>query len=356
MGEETEKFTPEELKILGEEPPAQPTGAPEKPPLLEGGELKPPEEVKPAQKAEEVKLEEQTPEEKQVMESMGLRIEKGYILDDDGTKIPAKRWKSLYRDSQEDKRGKAEIDRKYNLLKELGTEKYYEIYPDEAPAGWKPPEKDNGTNEGTVTTPSTQNMGEMVVQGGPHNGKTLNEVWKEDPAYAASLQNQYLDSDRKKVEMERQTSERLKKESEDEVSKLTADLAKELFGKEPEKLNPGEEKEVMKTIQSVFDWMAKTNRGGAILADAFFLMNREKHLTDAKTKGGKEALESLKRSVPGSITAGGGSSVGGLSAYEGMTPDELAVIVDKMSDKEALKFLKEAPSALKAKYPSIPWS
>lgn len=356
MGEETSPYTTDELKILGEELPVQPKEGPEKPPLLEGEKLESLEEVKPALKPEEVKLEEQTPEEKQAMESMGLRIEKGYIIDDDGTKIPGKRWKGLYRDFQEEKRGKAETDRKYNLLKELGAEKYYEIYPEETPAGWKPPEKDDGKGKETVTTPSTQNMGEMVIQGGPHNGKTLNEVWQEDPAYASSLQNQYLDSERKKVETEQQTTDRLKRESEDEVNKFTVDLAKELFGKEAEKLNPNEEKEIVKTIQSIFDWMAKTKRGGAVLADAHFLMNREKHITDAKTKGGKEALESLKRSAPGSITVGGGSSVGGFSAYEGMTADQLAAEVEKMSEKETLKFFKDAPTALKAKYPSLPWS
>jgi len=355
MGEETQ-FTADELRILGEEPPAQPAGGPEKPLPAEGGEtLKPPEgEVKPEQKLEEVKLEETTPEEKQAMESMGLRIDKGYIVDDDGTKIPAKRWKSLYRDYSERGRTIEEKDRKFQLFKELGQEKYFELYPGETPAGWKPPEKDNGKRkELTETAPA---LGEMIVKGGPHDGKTLNQVWQEDPAYAATIQSNHLNAENQKVETERQTQERLKKESEDEVNTFTGQLARELFNKEPEKLTKDEEGRVVSSIQSIFDWMAKTKRGGGVLADAHFLMNREKHISDAKAKGGKEALESLNKPAIPSVSTGGGASVGGFSAYEEISRDQLATEVEKMSEKQAIKFFKEAPASLKAKHPDLPWT
>lgn len=346
MGEE-EKYTAEELKILGEEPPTPAPGDQGTPaPEPEKKEPEPEVKLEPEKKEEEP-----PPEEKQAMESMGLRIDKGYIIDDDGTKIPAKRWKSLYRDFQEEKRGKAETERKLTLFKELGPEKYYEIHPGEAPAGWKPPEKEEKPLETAIPS-----LGAMIVKGGPHDGKTLNEVWQEDPAYASAIQNNYLDTERRKVETEHQTNERLKRESEEEINTFTVEISKELFDKEADKLTPKEEAEIAKAIQSVLDWMGKTNRGSGKIQDAYFLMNKEKILTDAKTKGAKAALEGLKKPSIPSISPAGGAVSSGFSAYEGMTAEQLADEVAKMSDKEAMKFFREAPQSLRAKFPSAAWT
>jgi len=348
MGDQAELFTDEEKVILGEKEP-DPAGGPEETPALEG-ELKPAEGDKTEPKEAEVKETEPTPEEKDAMESMGLRIDKGYIIDDDGTKIPAKRWKSMYRDFQEEKRTRTDTDRKFQLFKELGAEKYYEVYPDEKPEDFKSAAKPKET-EGQMPA-----LGSMVIQGGPHDGKTLNEVWQEDPAFASYLQNQYLQAENKKVEDERQTQERVRKESEDEVNTFSETLSREMFGKESSKLSPQEESKVSAAIQSTLNWMAKTKRGGGVIADAHFLMNQEKILADAKAKGGKEALESLRKPGIPSVNTGGGAAVAPFAAYEEMSPDQLREQVEKMSDAGYAKFLKEAPQPLRAKHPGLPWS
>src|SRR3990172_1336729 len=148
MGDEA-IYTPEELAILGEETPV----------------VTPPadQELPEGEKASENQPE-HTEEEKSAAEKMGLRVEEGFIVDDDGTKIPAKRWKSLYYDYKEVDRGKTETERKFNLYKELGQDKYYAIYPEEAPKDWQ-------AKEAPVEPAARADIGNMLVQGGPHDGK-----------------------------------------------------------------------------------------------------------------------------------------------------------------------------------------
>ncbi len=268
-------------------------------------------------------------------------------------KIPAKRFKEVYWKSKDVERKAAETERKLNLFKELGADKYYELHPDEAPEGWKPvEEKTLERNE------VTEQLGAMIVQGGPHDGKTLNDVWQEDPAYANYLQTQFLTAQHKAQETERQRDESLRQESEKEVNALVSDLANELYGKKADALTPDEEAKIGETVQATLNWMAKTHRGGGVLADAYFLMNKDKILQDAKGKGAKGALENLKKgSAPASIDFGkSGGDGGGFGPYEAMTADQLQVAIDKMETGEYQKFLKDAPVSLRTKYPSVPWN
>ena len=103
--------------------------------------------------------------------------------------------------------------------------------------------------------------------------------------------------------------------------------------------------------------MKKTGRGGGVLADAYFIMNREQIIESERKKAGKKALESLGKqpSIP-SIGGGGRTSAGSMTAFESMSADQLAEAIANMEDRAALAFLKNAPDALKAKYPGIPWS
>lgn len=350
MGDEV--FTPEELVILGEA--SDPSTAVQETQVKETAEAKV-EETTAETKTEEkpVKTDEQpehTEEEKKAAEGMGLRIEGGFIVDDEGTKIPAKRWKSLYHDYKETQRGATETTRKFNLYRELGADKYYELYPEEKPAGYKPP----ATREEQTKPEIPANIGAMVVNGGPYNGQTLNDVYAVDPAYATHLQTQYLDSQREKVTTAKQQQESLKHEAETEITAFSDHLSTELFGKKTGDLSKEEEGRVGQVIQETLDWMAKTKRGAGIIADAYFLMNKDYMLKTAAEKGGKAALESLskKPAIPSVDTTGGGTTV---TDYEAMTGDQLAKAVEGMGEKEYAKFLKNAPASLRAKHPSLPW-
>lgn len=353
MGDEV--FTPEERVILGESEPEPQAAAPEKP-LAEGakpeGEAKPPEGT-PAPEANQP---EHTEEEKVAAEKEGAKIEvdakgKTWIIDDEGTRIPLKRWRTNYRERMDAERGKVETERKFKLFQELGPDKYYEIYPDEKPAGHKPKEQP------AQSWPGVQpNFGEMIVRGGEYDGMTLNEVWQQNPAYANFLQNQHIESLRTQQTTIQQQKETALKEATTEVEQFSASISKDLFGKEDlSKLTKDEEMKVAQTIQDTLDWMRKTGRGGGVLADAHFLMNKENLLNDAKVKGGKAALESItKPSVP-SISASGGGAVVGMAALEAMTRDELANKINDMDSAEYSKFMKGASKELKAKHPDLPW-
>jgi hypothetical protein len=360
MGEE---FTPEEKVILGEEPEPQPEG---QTPPAEGekapeGEVKPPEGEKPPEKESE-----RTDEEKQAIEQMGLKVDdKGFVIDEEGTRIPFKRWNQIYGKYRESERKSVDLEaklgqteQKHKLLRIIGPEKYYAIYPDEAPEGFTPAEK--------KAAPKEEDPFDMVADykdpNHPFHGKTLREIYKEDPAEGRRLeriweqgQQKVKADEQRQRETAEQTKQRLIKESEDEITTFSSSIAKELFGKEATALTKEEEAQVSGAIQDTLNFMQKTRRGAGILADAYFLMNREKIVNDARTKGGKAALESLQKPSVPSINSGGGAAVTGMDAYEAMTSDQLARAVEAMPEKQYAAFMKNASSALKAKHPSIPW-
>lgn len=348
MGEE---FTPEELVILGETP--EPKTEAQAPPE---GEAKPPVEGEqpPAEGAAPPEKEpEHTEEEKAAAEKMGFRIDGKFIIDNEGSKIPLKRFREVYFKAQEADRGRAETERQFNLFRELGPDKFYELYPDRKPAGYQPAGKREAQPENIAEIGAK--MGSMVVQGGPYNGQTLNEVFSVDPAYANALQVAFLEGQKEKVTSVQRQQEELRRESETEVSAFSDQLSTELFGKKSGELSREEEAKVVDAIQATLDWMAKTKRGAGIIADAYFLMNREGILKSAHEKGGKAALASLSKPAIPSVDTGSGKTVTGTEALESMTSDQLAAEVEKWPEARYMKFLKEAPQALRAKHPSLPW-
>lgn len=341
MGDE---FTPEELVVLGETP--EPTPEVQAPPEGEKpAEVTPPAEGTPPPEKEP----EQTEEEKVAAEKDGFKIDGKFLVDSEGTKIPLERWRKFYAKAKDVERGQAESQRKLNLFKELGADRFYELYPEEKPAGHKPAARE----EQTPTIPA--NMGAMVVQGGPYNGQTLNEVYQQDPAYATSMQNQYLDGQREKVTSVTKMREDMKREADTEITAFSDQLSTDIFGKKAGELSKEEGAKIAESIQATLDWMARTKRGAGIIADAYFLMNRENILKAAHEKGGKAALASLTKPAIASIDTGGGKGPVGMDAFEAMTSDQLASKVEGMTEKEYAKFLKDAPASLKTKHPGLPW-
>jgi len=257
--------------------------------------------------------------------------------------------RKFYAKAKDMERGTAETTRKFNLFRELGPEKFYELYPDDKPAGYQPPA---AREPARPEIPA--NIGAMVVQGGPYNGQTLNEVYTQDPAYATLLQNQYLDGQREKVTTAKQRHEALKSESEQEIASFSEYLATDLFGKKPGELSKDQETQLVQKIQATLDWMAQTKRGAGIIGDAYFLMNQEYMLKTAHEKGGKAALEALQKPPIASVDTAGGKSVVSTD-FESMTRDQLAAKIEGMTDAQAAKFYRDAPAGLKAKHPDLPW-
>lgn len=368
MGDE-DTYTKEELEILGDAPAEPPTGEQEPPPAKDAApvtEEKPAEDAPPAEGGESPKEEakeepaEHTAEEQKAVESEGARIEGGFVIDDEGTKIPITRWRKLYATSKEAERT-AEVERakrienesKFKLFKNVGPEKYFSMFPEEAPpGGYKPPQ--------TARQPAQPDPLDLVAQypdqGHQYHGMTLRDIYNVDAAEGRRLERIWEQGQKTAQHEQEERRRRLLRDSEAEIETFTSDFAKERFGKEAKTLNPKEEAEVAKVIQDTLDWMKKTGRGAGVLADAYFIMNREQILEGERKKAGKKALEALKQPSIPSIGGGGRTSAGSMSAYESMSADQLAEAIANMEDRAALAFLKNAPDALKAKYPGIPWA
>ena len=297
-----------------------------------------------------------TAEEQAAAEDQGFRIEtdeKGhtYIIDDDGTKIPPKRFREVYREAKEGERTKEKLD----LFKKLGPQGYYQAFPDERPETPAQPEPRR------EIIPPGADIGALIVQqpNGPYDGMTLRDVYQQDPVFATNLQTDFLLKQREAEDQRRGEAGRVRNEAATEIETFAESVAQETFGKAAKGLSKDEEAKIVGTIQTVLDWMHATHRGGGNISDAYFLMNKEGLLKGAANKAAAKTLKDLQeRSGPASIDTGQGGEAKetGFEGVEKMTEEALTKKIDGMNDKETAKFFKEAPDSLRKKYPSLPWT
>lgn len=352
-----EEFTDEEKAALGEvddskkdegKPPDEADQKDDKPP--EDG--KPPEDDKPPEGKTE---DEQKPdaETQAVIDEQGAKLitenGKQYVVDDEGSKIPLERFKKVYGRSKELEREKEEIENKHNLFKTLGAEKYYEVYPDEKPADFKPAAP-------PTPPPQYEDLNKMVVKGGQYDGWTIEEVAKENVAAATIMINNYLDGKRRAEETERNKQEEFNRNFNNERNTFLYERAKEIYQK-TEGYTQDEINGVNAVYQKLSQWMITEKKTHYKLEDAWKLMNHDEIVKKARIEAGKEALKkATDKKVTPSI--GNGDSKAGLTGFDNvmaMTEDQLTDHISKMTDKEFVKFTKDAPKALKDKYPNLPW-
>lgn len=320
-----EEFSPEELEALGEQPEEtteEPQGEPEE--SQESTEQQTEEtETEQAASAEETQAEEER-------------------VDPIQKRIDRLTWE------------RHETERKFDLFKKLGPDRYYEAYPDERPQDYQQPEQRQPVQQ----TP--QDLGSMIVRqpGGPYDGMTLRDVYVEDPVFATNLQTQFIMSRQQEAMMRQAEETRVKTEAQAEIEAFADMVAAEEFNLDAKSLTPEQEARVSGTIQQVLEWMGKTRRGGGNIADAYFLMNKEGLIKKAAAQASQKTIQDLtRRQGPPSIdTTGGGTAQDtGFAAMEKMTESQLLNRVDRMNDKELSKFLAEAPQSLRSKHPSLPW-
>lgn len=316
MGEE--QFTPEELAVLGEEPDAS---------TEEGtGTLEPDGEIEPEGEAELEGQSDDTPE---------YTVENGVIVWKDGEKIPVQRTGQIWFE-------KKEVERKLDLLR-TNPEAYYEAYPEDRP---QTPRE--------APQQGYQSMGELLIQGGPYEGWTLNQVYQEDPAEATRMQNEYIESIRSQKQQEQEANSRLMQEVEKDARELSNDISKEFYNGDYDSLNDVDKKKVDDKVFEVATWMQKTGRGGGIARDAYFLMNRENLLKSEREKGAKGTIDALSnRSTVPSINAGRGT--GGNGSLESMSKEAFETLVGNMGASDFQTLMASKSPALRAKYPGLPW-
>ena len=245
---------------------------------------------------------------------------------------------------------KKEIERKHNLLLRLGPQEYYKVYPDEAPADFRPQQPSQPAQRQI-------DIGAMVVKGGEYDGMTLREVYSIDPVTATNMQNDYL-WQQKAVEVQKVARANAEAQAVNgQINDFIKGQAKELFNKEDvSSLSEAEQNKIAETLNTVADWMQKTKRGGGNLSDAFYLMQKEGILKTERAKGAEAALKAItKDPVPSIGSMKGASDDDGFGKFMNMSDDQLADAIGDMSEAETDKFFKTAPKALQKKHPSLPW-
>ena len=375
MGDEVgkfkeETFDKEELAALGEAEPQEtavekPEAGSEEGPETQEAKTEGEPEAKPEGEATETE-QERADKDKAAAEEQGLSVitddktGKQYVIDEDGMRVPLKRFGEVYRNAKEGERTKE----KFDLFRRLGPEKYYEAFPEERPTGYTQPEqKAAAEQERTAAAPSAEDMGNLkVIQpGGQYDGMTLREVYDVDPVFAGQLQSNYLyeqrEAARQKVERERTEKQTVEKE----INAFGAQVAKEMFGKDVSQtpVTPEEEAKVGKVIDEVVRWMTTTHRGGGIISDAYTLMVKEGIIKTVSTEASLKAIKDLSsRKGPASIdtSTSGDAKPTGFEAYLNMTEAQLETAIDRMTDQAASRFFREAPKAIRDKYPGMPWA
>ena len=300
-------------------------------------------------------------DEKAIADQEGVKLitdEKGkqWLVDDEGAKIPVERWRKNYAkthaDVEQSKRAAEETNRKLNLLKELGTDKYYEIYPDEKPANYQPPVARK--SEADAVQP-VEDFNTMVVQGGKYNGWILGDVAKEDPITASVMLNNYLEQNRAAVEKESRRQADFQQSFEQERNSFCYSRAKELFNKS-DNFTEAEKAQVVKVYEDLSKWMIDNKKSHYNMEDAYALMNKDKIIQSKVAEASKAAIEKVTAPGVKSIGSGdGAAATTGFESYLTMTESQLEDVIDKMSDAAQKKFYKDAPKALRDKYPSLPW-
>jgi hypothetical protein len=325
-------------------------------------ETEKPAESAAATETKEEKPEALTTEEKAEIEGQGFKFEtdkKGrtYVTDSEGTRIPESRFRKIYwegKEAQALRQENQELKEKQDLFKQLGSNEYYKIYPDEAPAGWKP---EAPRQQRQAPIPANFNVLDLPVNGGTYNGYTLRDVMQVDPEEGTRMLNEWKDAQHQAIrQQEGKVTEAQRKQEADAANFLTA-RAKEVFGEEAAKNPTSEQSRKMLLLgQEVLAWQTATNRLNLSWEDAFTIMKHNDLIKSVKLETTMKTLQGLQKQGPASIdTAGGGASPSGWVAVESMTEKQLDKHLAGLEDKDLTKFLKEAPKSVRDKHPMMPW-
>lgn len=233
-----------------------------------------------------------------------------------------------------------ELKRKIELF-ERDPKTYRQIY------GKQEPEE-----ETTVpASPSVEQTLNLTFQDGPYVGKTLREVYEEDPAYASLAYTHHLQSQQQQQWKEQQKQTETQERVQTEINNFATARAKDLFDVESiETLTEEQDGALKSLISQVLDFQEK--RGISEMEDAYKLMNYDKAISKAREDGAKGIVDAASR--PGLRVVKSGTSVGSkASGYDAMlnwNEDQLEDHLAGMSDSEEQKFWAKAPESFKKKF------
>jgi hypothetical protein len=298
-----------------------------------------------------------TADEQKEFEGQGFKIttdEKGrsYVTDDEGSKIPPRRFRQIYQKSKEADTTKEKL----GLFKKLGADEFYKLYPEETPEGYTPPEP---ARPAPARAPvGANNVLDSLVTGGTYDGMTLRSVMEVDLDAGTQMLNAWKD-EQIKIQIE---EDRRVNESHQSVSKETNEFglarAKELFGvSDLSKITPEQNRQLYIMGREVLDWQEKNNRLNLTFEEAYKLMKHDDLVKKAREEGAKGAFKGLQKSGPFSIDTSGGGNMepSGWEDIAAMDDKRFGEHVDTLGDIAFKKLLKEAPASVRIKHPGIDW-
>lgn len=332
-----EEFSKEELEALGE------SSTEEQAPESQSVET-------------EVKPEEEKPEETKVEDT---KTEQAASNPESAPEVPEEKIDPVQKRIDKLTWEKNETERKLTLFKQLGADEYYKLYPDETPEGYQAKQPDKSAEQ----KPNATDVLRLTVQGGDYDGYTLGDLLGSADANERAVGAVLLDDYHRRenaVKAEQETAQRRYQEfTQREINAFEYNLAKETFGKDKD-FTAEEVQQIRSITPQVINWMRQKDpvtgrsRVGYTFQDAYFIMNKDNLIKKAKTDAASKAVDAMTKPGVKSIGSGDGEvKPTGYEAMMNMTEAQFEKAIDKMPEKEFAKFLKEAPKALRDKYPAI---
>lgn len=238
---------------------------------------------------------------------------------------------------------KKEYQQKLDQLKDRDPEAYYEYFPDERPE--PSPE---------TKAPMTPIEGSLIVEGGPHDGMTINDVFGTDPAAAMTMILEHRDAQRETASQQADADRKIQEEVDRELGDFSTKLSKDFFKKDKD-LTKEESGKINEVISETLAWANKTGRGGRFIEDAYYLMNRENDLAKARGETVKGIAASLRAGTTSISSSKTIPTDTGWERFASYTATEARDELDKLPDEKQAAFLKEAPKSVREKFPALNW-
>jgi hypothetical protein len=343
-----EQFSLEELEAMGEiEPEPTPDPGNPEPKAEPTSEPEPKPEPTPEPKEPEKKDGEPEPEPEP----------------EEGKPVPYDRFAKVYGRAKQTEREKAELAEKLDLFKR-NQEEYFEKYPDEKPADYKPsaaakaeppiPEKVHTFKE---------MLGARVndPQNPAFHGKSLGELLQGTPEEIAAAHDyyaEYVNDVRGKVDQAKQAEQTRIATMQQEDAAFQDARATELFGKPMSGLDAEQKGKIEKVVKDTLAWMKANGRLAYKLEDAFKVMTYDDAIRTAGEKGAKALVDRAQKGQVRSVAAGpsGEKSTDPYAAYLNLTEDALVEKINGMTETDYVKFLTNATPAFRQKFPSLPYT
>lgn len=233
-------------------------------------------------------------------------------------------------------------EEKLDLLRR-DPEKYYQQYPDDRPQ--QVPARPAGK-------PDPMNMFVTGVEG--YEGRTLEELGRDEPFLAMQILQRYNDEQRQIEEQASRDKMHAEEAARKELGEFYDSIVAEMFP--GEEIGEAQSEKVNAEINKTLEWMEKTGRGGYRVQEAYFIMTRDERERKAKVAGAQGVVKQLTKGAPPSVNTNKSSGVpSGYSGFIDKSPDEISTWLDNASEKEFAEFLAKAPKELRDKLPGMPW-